>query len=41
MILFNKNFFKKLITFMPILILFYLSFKNISFSIKEYYFFII
>ena len=38
MILFNKNFFSKLISLIPILILFYLSFNSIGFSVKKYYF---
>ena len=38
MILFNKNFFSKLISLAPILILFYLSFNSIDFSIQKYYF---
>ena len=38
MILFNKNFFGKLIGLIPILILFYLSFNSIGFSVKKYYF---
>ena len=38
MILFIKNFFSKLISLIPILILFYLSLTSIDFSIKQYYF---
>ena len=38
MILFNKNFFSKLISLIPILILFYLSLTSIDFGIKQYYF---
>ena len=38
MILFNKNFFAKLIALIPILILFYLSFNSIDFSVQKYYF---
>ena len=38
MIFFNKNFFDKLIALIPILILFYLSFNSIDFSVHKFYF---